>query len=176
VRATDRTLMVSDNRDGPLMVFPAPGTSTIDWLVSASDAALMLHVTRKIGRITARGDWVESTIEAKVTEVLKGSPYRKLIPGDSLTFQEDGGEVLINGTRVVASVPSARAIIRGEDYLLFVNIDRARRDIIAGPESTYQVVGSRLSRMKTFEMVLDDDIEVLPLTEVKERIKDKAGR
>jgi hypothetical protein len=104
---------------------------------------LHVRVVSRVGRLTPDRDWVVSGVTAEIIEVVKAAPgFEQLKAGSAWTFDEEGGDVLVGTTEVMASVPWMRPVAVGREYLLFGTIGRSGAQagtLLIGPAGMYEV-------------------------------------
>jgi hypothetical protein len=168
------TLIVRSTRSLPLEVLPRPGTSQFDWSTAGASAVVVVEIIGSSPVLTDAADWITSTIEASIVEVLKESAAWPVRPGETFTFEQDGGEASIGGTRVRAILPCAKPFEVGRRYLVFVSVDPATNAVVVGPFSSYDVSGEFPVRLAP-GVAGRNDIEATETVEALNRVRAAAA-
>lgn len=171
VRPHEDHLIVESTKSRPLRVLPPKGVSTIEWKSKFASAVVLADAVEVLPQLTAAEDWIVSVVSASVTEILKPSQLWNVQAGTEFSFVDEGGELLVGGTRVTALLPWSTPVEAGKRYLIFVSIDPSTKKIVVGAGSVYEVSGSRLVRLAA-EPSGQDDIERIEASEVFGRIRD----
>ena len=112
---TDQQLLVVADTDPPLEVSPPDGTTEVQWLTQLSPIVAIIEVKQLKPWLTEDRDWIKSTVTAEVIEVIKGD----LTTGQTVTFDVDGGEMMIKGTKVRGEVSWKKSFRKNAQYLVF---------------------------------------------------------
>src|SRR6266550_5735000 len=137
-----RPLIVVDTADQPLRVGPDAGTALTEWLAIGADAALVVEVQDVESAVTAAQDWIKSRITVLVIDVLKGTSQRRFAIGSTFTFDQNGGEAVLEGRRVIAQTPGLQRPFKpGKRYLIFLAIGNGGT-ILIGPETSYELLNN----------------------------------
>ena len=125
-RATGSVVVIlKDTHNGPELVMPGPpseaaaGGKQLEWMASVSPIALVVHINRVESRLTGRQDWILSDVRATIEAVIKQPPTESLSTGQRIEFQQDGGELTIDGRRVRGVIPYSNPHVVGRRYLVF---------------------------------------------------------
>jgi hypothetical protein len=103
------------------MVWPASGESVLAQHTKGSDAIVVAEVVKRTPSLSHGDSWVTSPITARIVDLLKTPTVpREFRVGENFDFVEEGGEVVVRGTQVLASVPGLRPLRPGARYLLFL--------------------------------------------------------
>lgn len=167
-------------KDAPPDVGMTPGAEEeIEALTRMSDAVAIVRVVDKRSAFTTQdsppyrvpGDWIESTVAARVLTVLK-DPGSRLAEGGSVSFPEDGGELVVDDRRVIARNSYERPTRVGQIYLMFfwVNEDALRS---LGLSWTFHVDGQKLQRLRT-DIHPEWELDRTPLEWAESRVRAKA--
>lgn len=118
LQAEDSDLrVIGTTIDPPLLVLPASGMSDIDWAVSTASAVVVVRAREVRAQLTPRETWVQSSITAEVTSVVKSS--EPISVGTRVILEQDCGVIKHDGKRLTAVVPWLTPIEVNKDYLLF---------------------------------------------------------
>jgi hypothetical protein len=147
IRNGEDTLIVRSTRSRPLEVLPPPNTSLFDWSTANASSVVVAEIIGRSPVLTKAGDWITSTIEASILEVLKESSTWSARAGGTFSFEQDGGEALVGGTRVRAILPWAKPFEVGHRYLLFVSVHPATKAVLVSPFGAYDISGQRPVRL-----------------------------
>ncbi|HUE89332.1 MAG TPA: hypothetical protein VMO26_24905 [Vicinamibacterales bacterium] len=82
-----------------------------------SDAVAVLRVGKKESRFTLSEDWIMSRVTADVQSVLKDTTGR-LVEGGLITIHETGGELVLDGQRIIARFERIRSTEIGRTYVV----------------------------------------------------------
>jgi hypothetical protein len=128
-----------------------------------ADAVVIAEVQAVQSRLTLLEDWITSTATASILNVVKRPTWWNAAPGERLSFNWDGGEMVLAGTRVTAVIPQqSRPVEAGKRYLLFLRIDPIDKTIHAGPPLTYEITDvsgpRRLGQQEDLELSSMDDV------------------
>lgn len=126
----------------------------IEALTRMSDAVAIVRVVDKRSAFTTQssppyrvpGDWINSTVAARVLTVLK-DPGARLAEGGSVSFPEDGGELVVDGRRVIARNSYEVPTRVGQTYLMFFWLNEDALQSL-GPSWTFEVDGQKLQRLR----------------------------
>lgn len=138
-----------------------------------ADAVVIAEVQAVESRLTLLEDWITSTATASILNVVKRPTWWNAAPGERLSFNWDGGEMVLAGTRVTAIIPQqSRPVDAGKRYLLFLRIDPIDKTIHAGPNLTYEITDlsgpRRLGQQEDLQLSSMDDV-LARIREVPER-------
>jgi hypothetical protein len=86
---------------------------------------------------------------ATLTEVFKAPKETSWTPNKEITFEEEGGELQVNGVRVNAVVPGARSTKTGQTYLMLLVIDPDGGRIVVGPHTMNEFKEGRFTRLSS---------------------------
>lgn len=139
VKPNESTLIVESRRSPPLEVLPPAGTSALDWMFQISEVVLVVSVDDTRSQITASEDWITSTVQASVIEVLKAPGRLSLKASDQVSFEEDGGEAVVGGVLITAVVPWAKHVATGTRYLLFAGVNKKTGALVVDPAGLYEI-------------------------------------
>lgn len=118
LQPTDADLRVIGTMiDPPLLVLPGPGRSGVDWLNSLSESVVVVRAKEVRSQLTPAETWVQSSITAEVTSVVKSS--QPVSVGMMVTLEQNCGVIDVAGKRLTALVPWLTPIEVNKDYLLF---------------------------------------------------------
>jgi hypothetical protein len=127
----------------------------IEGLTRMSDAVAVGRVVDKRSAFTTQdsppyrvpGDWIDSTVAARVLTVLKDS-FGRLVEGGSVSFPEDGGELVLDDRRIIARNSYELPTRIGRTYLMFFWLNEGARQSL-GPSWTFHVDGQKVRRLRT---------------------------
>jgi hypothetical protein len=137
LRPGDTEVIVTSIASPPLSVAPLPGVDPVEWLTSLSDVVIRVRSVGRTAALTTRGDWILSTVNTEIAEVLKNHARFELTVGSEWPMVLGGGQVNINGVAVRASVPWAREAHAGRTYLVFASVDEAGQ-LVTSPGSIFE--------------------------------------
>ena len=150
----------------------------IEGLTRRSDAVAIVRVVDKRSAFTTEsspphrvpGDWIKSTVTVSVLTVLK-DPGARLTEGGSVSFLEDGGELVVADRRVIAGNAYEVPTRIGETYLMFFWLSKDALQSL-GPSWTFRVTGQNLQRLRTdFDPQRELDSKTLEWAELRVRAK-----
>ena len=170
VKQGEPSLVVLDSEDPPLVMWPEPATSMVDWLSKFFNAILVVQITERHSDFVPSGTWVRSEVIGRIVSVVRGPQEAQ--PGGQIRFEQSGGTVQVAETTVSAVVPHVREMLPGERYLMFVNLAGPDKEILVWPHNTYEVTsGTRLRRLTGIPPLVRDEIEGARLRDVVSRIR-----
>jgi hypothetical protein len=117
-------------------------------------------------RLTLKENWITSRAEGLVLETLKLPDWLPMKVGDRISFENDGGELVVDGVIVTATVSWARPVQPLKRYLVFAAFDNDTKALVIGPTGFYEVAESsgQLRRLGTtrspdgIEQALEGDV------------------
>jgi len=171
VQPHEDTILLMDTTSRPLEVLSPANVSIIDWKSQGADAIMVAEVHSVDAKLSQSQDWITSTITGSIVEVLKKPRWWNALPGDQLSFNWDGGEILIGGTRVIAVVPWSKPFEQGKRYLMFFGADPSNKTVITGPTAAYEMTEVRGFRRLAQNLSGDEEIEKLSPEAVLIRIR-----
>jgi hypothetical protein len=121
----------------PLVGDEVPERDELDYWTRRADVAAVVRVEERTSRLAINGSWIVTDVRARVQDSLKDIAGGRGAPGAIVTFTETGGDLMINGVRVIASLSRAMPSGVGREYLMFFRLREAAL--------------VRLSRMAVFE-------------------------
>lgn len=121
IKPGDRTLEVERFLDPPLMMDPPEDVPVVEYLFDHASGIVVARIEEKKGTLTSAQDFVRSLVSASILEVLKTPPGMVLRKGDRVSFWDDGGEVMVDGTRIIATRSETRLIESGGVYLMLID-------------------------------------------------------
>lgn len=148
IRPDDTEIELVQVSSGPLAGVPVDAVVAMNQLVDAATAVVVVRAERVDGRLTAREDWVESTVEVDVVEVLKDNSTKQLKPGSRILLAVDGGEVLVDGKTVRALMENRRAFSPGRSYLFFLGESGGQLHPFP-PFATFELSDGAVMRMES---------------------------
>lgn len=113
-------VVVQKDQAPPLFVEPAEGTPWLEWTSKQTPYVFVGTVLSTTSSLTPDKDWVTSAVQVRIDEVLKKS-NRALDVGQTIGFQQDGGNVLLGATMVRAVVSWVDNFEEGQRYILFAD-------------------------------------------------------
>ena len=149
IRAGEKSIQLIDTSDGPLLVEPPPDMSLTKWWFGIVDGVVLAEVDKRKSKLTTAGDWVQSNVMATIVEVFKAPKGTNWAPSAKLAFEEEGGEVEVNGVKVNAVVPRTRAVKAGQTYLMLLVVDPDGGRIVVGPDSMYELKEGRFTKLSS---------------------------
>ena len=171
----EKAVVVVSKRSRPHEVLPPKNTSAVDWLTRISDTVFVVFVQAIEPRLTADETWITSRVTLSVAEVLKDAPARPIRMGESVSFEQDGGTLAIDGTKVSAVVPWASAVQESGRYLVFAAIDKDTKELIFDNSSTYEITATGRLRKLLTGGPHPDELERATEEEVLARIRSRAN-
>lgn len=174
IQPGEDALIIRSTRSRPLEVLPPSGTSMFEWSTANASAVVVADIIDSSPVLAKAGDWITSTIEASIIEVLKPSNIWSPAAGGTFSFEQDGGEALVEGTRVRAILPWAKPFEVGHRYLLFVTVDPATKAALVTPLASYDIGGQRPLRLASSKSSRDD-IEATETVEALGRVRAAAA-
>jgi len=157
VRPGEGALLVELISDPPLIAGPALGISYLEWLAKLAPAIFVLHVQEGRAALTRRDTWVETVFTATVERVLKRPDTVRLNTRQTVRFTQDGGVVLVRGTRVEGVIDWANPVKVGSRYLSFANVD-VDGTLLVGPSGMFEF-NPATGVTAVMKLHLDNDIE-----------------
>jgi hypothetical protein len=133
-------LVVEKDQSPPMIVGPPPGSAELEWRAKRAPTVVILEVETVTSQLTPARDWIESEVHANVEQVLKYSPV--VIPGSSVKFHQDGGEMMIQGTRVTAVLEYADGFVPKGRYLVFPGTTDSDETLSVEPLFSYLIDGA----------------------------------
>jgi hypothetical protein len=71
IRPQERVLILESQASPPLLVQTPEGMSTTEAMTDYTDVAIVVVIVDKQSRVTPRGNWITSTVMARVERILK---------------------------------------------------------------------------------------------------------
>lgn len=142
LKQTDKVLEVQLTSSGPT---PAPrpdGMSRAEYLTRYADLVALVHIEQKAGQLTPEEDWINTTVSARITRLLKNQTSVPLIDGHILSFEMYGGEIEHEGRKIVASQSWVQPIDLNKTYLIFAK--DTPRGLVVGGADAYEVDGKKV--------------------------------
>jgi hypothetical protein len=173
VRPGEEDLTVVRSADPPLEVGPPKDTAMSTWLTTRAAGVVVAQIIQVSPEMTRNADWINSTVEASIIDVIKTSAQWAPKHGDTFSFGQDGGIAVIAGTRVHAVVPWARPFETGKQYLLFVQVDPSNNSVVVSPGFAYDIGGTRPVRLAD-HVRARDDIESTNSVQALNRVREAA--
>jgi hypothetical protein len=136
------------NGPPPFAANPSPDPATeLKHFTDSADAVARMRITNQTAKFNERRDWITSTSDAVVLELYKNSQRQPLTVGQTLSIPERGGEIVVNGKRIVASVVWARRTEIGREYLVFWRLRPDGTWLVIGEWATFELQGARWVRL-----------------------------
>jgi hypothetical protein len=85
-----------------------------------ADSIVIGTVTSKLSQLTSDGGFVFTDYTINVEEILKNNNSKSIQPDSSIIVARPGGKVRLNGHIVLAVDKSAKSLVNGDRYLLFL--------------------------------------------------------
>jgi hypothetical protein len=171
VRAGEEGLVIESVQDPPDEVQLGAGVPRTEFMTKRSRAILVVDVVSIDGQVTARQDWISSHVTASLVDIMKAPNEWSRKIGDLVTFEQEGGEAVVAGTKVQALLMWARPVEVGKRYLIFGTPLARTNGVQTGPSGIYEMTDSggfrRLARPRG-----PDDIETSEQAVVLIRIRD----
>jgi hypothetical protein len=142
----EAALVIESRRSRPLEVRAPEGTSTVDWMFRVSDVVLLIVADDVRSQLTRNEDWITSTVEASILEVLKTPDALPQQRGDRVLFEADGGQLIVDGVLVTATVPWAKQVEALKRYFLLAGINKDTKTLVVGPAGLYEIADSLRQR------------------------------
>lgn len=171
VRPGEKMLIVDSTASPPLEVLGRPGATTAEWKTEHADVVVVVDVLSIEGRLAAAKDWVTSHVTASVLDIAKARQGWRPKIGAVITFDQQGGETYISGTRVVASVSWAGSLEVGKRYLMFANLNHEANELSVFPSGIYEMTGSDTFRRPAQSQSGLDGIEETAQAEVLRQVR-----
>lgn len=173
LRPGENRLVVVSPLTRPLMVEPPEGESPAAFYAGLSDAVLRVRVTSRKGHLTSQQDWIKTHVSVEVLDVLKAHHHLSVTTGGQWQFEEEGGELAVGETTVLATVPWARSVRTDGEYLLFVVFDDSGRAVMSAA-NMYEDTSDGLVSLATG--LSDRTRNLGPLADAATRIRARAGQ
>lgn len=140
---------------GPYIAPPESLDETICGTTRISDVVAIVHVTDRQSRLSLGQDWIRSTVTARVLRVLKDDQSR-LSDGDTIAFEEEGGEMMIGGRRVFTVDRFSLPTQVDQEYLVFLGrgSDGALTNTWGGG-TTFELKNGRVDRRLRLDVRLE---------------------
>lgn len=171
----EKAVVVVSKRSRPHEVLPPKNTPAVDWMTRISDSVFVVFVQAIEPKLTHDETWITSRVTLSVAEVLKDSPVRPIRPGESVSFEQDGGTLAIDGTMVSAVVPWARPVQESRKYLVFAAVDKSTKELIFDNASSYEITPTGRLRKLLTAGPHPDQLEKATEEEVLARIRAHAN-
>jgi hypothetical protein len=175
IQPGDETLVVESRRSRPLTVLPPTGVPQVDWLVKVSDSVLVVTVDDVDARLTDNESWIKSRVTATVGEVLKAPASRPVQPGERVGFEQDGGQLVVAGKLVKATVPWATPVEPFGRYLVFASVNKKTKELVFDNSSMYEITGAGRLRKLLLGLPERNGIDQSSDVEVLGRIRELAS-
>ena len=118
----------------------------IEGITRQAVAVAVVRVMDKQSRLTDVGDYIRSTVTVQVQSVLKDEGTH-LVEGGSVSFSEFGGEVMIDGRRVIVFHTHVRPMLVGRTYLIPFGVTNGNLESL-DPTATFELDGQTLKRQR----------------------------
>lgn len=119
-RHPGRSIEIETNRERPMMVMN-PKDGVLASAMADSEEVARVEVTSVRGQVDPLGDWITTDVHVRLLEVLKETRGLPTVSGE-FSFQQDGGEVQVDGVTVRAVIPWAAEFEVGKEYLIFARL------------------------------------------------------
>jgi hypothetical protein len=137
-------IIVSARMNPPLSAEPPRGTSTAAWKTRLSKGVIIARVESRLSELTPDKDWIETSVQIKVLQVLKPAGLQSFNVGQELSFIEQGGSLNLEGRQIKAIVRWASEFEVGKEYLIFARA-LPNNELAIGPTFAYEILpGSSL--------------------------------
>lgn len=141
IQPGDKELRIHGSSGTVDTIAPPPGVSDIDWRLQNSMFVLLVSIDNVHPALTEDHSWIKTEISAQILEVL--TPERTGVrPGDTLKFEQDGGELVVRTARVRAVNEHERRITLGAEYLAFAALTDS--GVIVIPNDLYRILENGL--------------------------------
>jgi hypothetical protein len=172
----ERELVVEKDQSPPMVVGAGPGASELEWYASLAEVVLLVRVTRVDSSLSQGADWISSVVSADVLEVLEepaetGESYS----GKLVRFEQDGGEMDLNGARVRAVLRWASGFEVGKTYMVFGGAVGDSRAFKVTQEISFEIDESSTLRPLAHRGAVRREMGV-PLSVAAERIRSAAQK
>jgi hypothetical protein len=116
---TDEVLQVEEWQPPGVPPRPPQGRSRLQQMTIEASAVFVVTVDSVTGTLSLEGDWIDSSVVAAVSQVLKNSdpPAQS---GHLLTFGATGGEIAIGSQKIRATLKDNHPFEPGRSYLVFL--------------------------------------------------------
>ena len=162
-------LVVVHQGSPPLLVYAPPGTSEAAWLTQISQVVMKARVVSRLSKLTPNEDWIETSVQMKILQVLKSTGHRSFNVGQEVSFVEPGGSLDIEGRQIDAIVEWARGYEVGKEYLIFAGLTPDNL-LVIGPSSVFEI-GPEASLRWLLKTKLRDRLSESSLSNVLEDIQ-----
>jgi hypothetical protein len=129
------TVTIEKDQTPSLSVDPPPGMNQLEWITSLSPFVFVLRVESVMPQLTPDGDWITSTVNARIEDVLRSPVNQPHLAGDTIEFIQEGGDMTIAGTVVHAVVSWTYAFQASERYLVFAKLTSSSQWIVSDSDS-----------------------------------------
>ena len=119
LQPTDEVVEIVEWQPAGVPPLPPQGRTQLQQMTFEASAVFVVTVDSVTGTVSPEGDWIESSVVAAVSEVLKNSEPPSQ-PGHLLTFGATGGEIAIGSQKIRASLPESVPFKTGRSYLVFL--------------------------------------------------------
>lgn len=119
----------------------------IEGITRQAVAVAVVRVVDRQSRLTDVGDYVRSTVTVQVQSVLKDEAAQ-LVEGGSVSFFEFGGEVILDGRRVIVFHTHVRRMLVGRTYLVPFGFTNGHLEPL-NPTATFELDGQTMKRQRT---------------------------
>lgn len=113
-------VVIQKDQAPPLFVEPAEGTPRLEWIAKQTPYVFVGTVLSTTSLLTPDKDWVRSAVQVRIDEVLKKSDSA-LDVGQTIGFQQDGGNILLGATMVRAVLSWVENFEEGQRYIFFAD-------------------------------------------------------
>jgi hypothetical protein len=140
----------------------------LEAFVRTSRLIARIRIVKKSPVLKPDRSWIDSNVDAVVLETIKSSDEPAVVAGQTMSFLEMGGELPVEGQRVVAFLRWARPTRVDHEYLVFW-----WRNML-NPTSTFERQGSRWVRLHSGERY--GGVEKLDAEQVLSSVRARARR
>jgi hypothetical protein len=119
-RNRGRTVEIETAKTRPMFLLNPPG-GLLAYARAGYGEVARIEILSTNSRVDDHGSFVITDIRARLLETIKATDGVPLEDG-VLTFEQNGGQVDISGTRVRGVVPWERSFEAGKEYLIFANV------------------------------------------------------
>ena len=138
------SVVVIDATPAPFTMPIPEGMSRLEYETRLHDAVGIVRIEGRHGELTPEGDFILSTLDAVVVEVLKPAAGGQLVPGQQkVTLRVIGGVTTVGNVTVTAKSASVEPVQPGDTYLMFLVLD-SEGFLRPSPDAQFKVAGSSL--------------------------------
>lgn len=103
----------------------APSVDLLDNFTPDADLIGVVTITNRVSRLVYQDSWINTAVTARLDRVIH-DPDRRFTQHETLTLEEEGGQLVIAGRRLETFDQFSSPTITGRQYLMFFRVDEGK--------------------------------------------------